>query len=150
MCSISKSLYSIKLNDLDKLPREIIEEHIWPYISPYIKVWLKKSYYIRYHHRIKKYIPESLYESYIRFIIRNDYSFIMERLLYDYFDDWIKILRFPYKNTLFHNYIFFLSYYAVENTSTKTYNLINNYLKIAGYEKKWHKKNSTKYIRWSN
>jgi hypothetical protein len=147
---MSSILSSINLNELDKLPREIIEEHIWPYISPYVKLWLNKSYYIKYHHHTKKYISEDIYDSYVRFIIRNDYSFIIERLLYDNFDEWIKILRYPYKDTLFNNYIFFLSHFAVENESTKSNNLINYYLRIAGYEKKWHKKNSVKYIRWSN
>ena len=147
MSNISRSF---NLNDLDKLPREIIEENIWPYISIYIKLWLNKSYYIRYHHHTKKCIPYNLYESYVRNMIRNDYSFITERLLYDNFDDWIKILKYPYKDTLYNNYIFFLLHYAIENSSTKSKNLINNYLRISGYEKKWHKKNSIKYIRWSN
>jgi len=138
------------LQNLDKLPSELIEIHIWPNISPLVKVWLNKYNYEKYHHLVKDIIPENLHDSYIRFVIRNDYALIMERLLYENFNNWIKILRYSYKNLLFYNYIFFLSHFAVEHTSCKSNNLINDYLKIAGYEKKWHKKNSTKYIRWSN
>jgi hypothetical protein len=142
--------YNFSLNNLDKLPREIIEEYIWPNISLRIKVLLNKFYYEKYHYIIYQFIPDNQRDSYIRFVIRNDYSMILNKLLQQNFKDWIKLLHYQYKNELFYNYIFFLSHFAVENTSSKSNYLINDYLKIAGYEKKWHKKNSSKHIRWSN
>lgn len=138
------------LSILDDLPNEIVKECVWQYLSPFVKVWLNKSYYEKYHYCVKYYIPENLQDSYVRSMIRKDNSFIIERLLYENFNDWIKTLRYPYKNYIFNNYVFFLSHFAVENTSTKSYNIINKYLRLSGYEKKWHKKNSIKYIRWSN
>ena len=132
------------------LPDDIIHIYIWPHISPNIKIWLNKSCYNQYHLCVKNMIPANIYDSYVRNVIRNDDYMVFDKLLLENFDKWIKILKYSYREYIFYNYIFFLSHFAVENNSSNCSNQISFFLKKAGYEKKWHKKNSIKYIRWSN
>ena len=135
---------------LNLLPDDLINSHVWPNLPHSTKVWLNKSCYKTFHYCIRDMVPANVYDSYIRNVIRYDDCIVFELLLLENFDKWIKILKYSYKEYVFYNYIFFLSHFALENTATKCYSLINSYLKTAGYEKKWHKKNSIKYIRWSN
>ena len=141
---------------LNRLPEELLEYHVWPHVSPYIKMWLNKNYYNKYHKYLKNYICCNVsknsysYDSYVRFIVRNDYVMAFNKLMEDNFDKWFKIKNYEYSAYKFYNYIYFLKHYAIEQYSSKSHNIINNYLINAGYEKKWHKNNSRKNIRWTN
>ena len=61
-------------NIIDNLPYDIIEI-IWENLNPLNKILLNKEYYSKYNYLIDKHIVNK-YESYIRDIIINDYSFV--------------------------------------------------------------------------
>ena len=134
---------------LNLLPDDIIKEYIFPKLSPEILVWLTKENYIKYHYVIKNIIPKYSIESYIRDIIRNDYSFIFNYILDEQFIKWLTMKKYTYKSYIFENYFTFLMQFCIDNNSNKCLILIQN--KGSNYFKeKWSKKVKIKNCRWSN
>ena len=127
------------------------------------KIFLNKKYYNKYHYLIRKIIINksvssqffSSYgmESYIRYIVRNDYYFPFERLIDENFNKWLFMKRYRYKDMVFQNYIRFLIYYCNEFSASSCLNkLITNdkYIKLFGICKKEHKNIINTSIRWTN
>jgi len=133
---------------LNFLPDDIIKEYIFPKLSPENLVWLTKENYIKYHYVIKDIIPKNRLESYIRDIVRNDYSFVFNHLLDEQFNKWLNMKKYTYKCYIFENYIRFLMQFCIDNNSNKCLMLIQN--KGSNYLKeKWSKKVKIKDCRWS-
>tara|TARA_Y100000385_G_C12780543_1_gene503319 strand:- start:94 stop:519 length:426 start_codon:yes stop_codon:yes gene_type:complete len=131
------------------LPDDIIKEHIFPKLSPVILVWLTKENYIKYHYVIKDIIQKNRLESYIRDIIRNDYSFVFNYLLDEQFNKWLNMKKYTYKCYIFENYIRFLMQFCIDNNSNKCLMLIQN-KGSNNFKEKWSKKVKIKDCRWSN
>jgi hypothetical protein len=120
------------INIIDDLPNEILDI-IFYYLNTREKIFLNKKYYIKYNDYIDQYIIN--YSSYVRDIIRLDYSFVFEYIIYRNFNKWIKINNYNYKNIIYNNYILFLSDFANKNKATKCLNLLNLHLEISKLKK---------------
>ncbi len=130
-----------------QLPNDIIIL-IKEFIPHQKLVFVNLNYYNLYHITIRNFIP--LYENYIRDMIRRDNEFVFEKILNENFDKWIMNRQYIYKNMVFNNYIYFIMYFCIENDSEKCRLILYNYLKKRDLWKNIHKKNITKYIKWSN
>ena len=85
------------INIIDDLPNEILDI-IFYYLNTREKIFLNKKYYIKYNDYIDQHIIN--YSSYVRDIIRLDYSFVFEYIIYRNFNKWITINTYNYKNII--------------------------------------------------
>jgi hypothetical protein len=101
--------------------RNIILEYV-----PLKEKWtVYKQIYIDNHSFfMKQRINNCNFDSYIRYVIRNDYYFIFEQLLKNNHSKWRKLNRYNYKCKSFINYYTFLVHYCIENESTQCRNII--------------------------
>ena len=133
---------------INNLPNDIIN-YIFILISPKSKIFLSKSFYNQYNNYIDKIINDNKIESYIRDIIRKDYIFSFKTMFYRNLTHWMLMTNYPYsKNIIFENYLSFLKFYAIKNSSTKCLTFINKHYKSDNL--KSHKYKSSKKIKWTN
>jgi len=133
--------------NINKLP-QVLVDIINSYIPYNIKVLLNKSYYIKYHKEIRKYIDRRQIENYIRTMVRQDNNFVFNYLLVENYRKWLNMKNYYYKSSIYGNYLCFLESYCIENESDKCKELIKKKLEELGLSKNQHKKNTIKYIRW--
>ena len=132
---------------LNLIPDDLLEFYIWPHLPILTKVWLNKELYLKYHSHIQKYIKMSA--NYIRDIIRNDYSFVFNRLMEENLDCWIiPNKHYVYNNITFKDYLNYIHYLISKHNSDKCKMILYSKLKNSGLEKKWHKYKSRKNIQW--
>ena len=127
------------LSYVNRLPNEIvimikdfIPKSIFSLLSkdhylfhfPEKQLYLENNYNIRYPHYNGSDNSHKSYDSYIRFIIRNDSNFIFENILKMNYDKWCKIKKWSYKNLKFKNYIQYILYLCQKYTSGKCKNII--------------------------
>jgi hypothetical protein len=129
------------------LPIEIIYL-IKEYIPKKTLVFTNKENYFSYHSLIKTSITN--YENYVRDIIRRDNEFVFNLVLNENLYKWQNIKKYYYKNMIFNNYLYFISYYCIENDSTKCRTIFSKLCEEQGLCKNLHKKNVIKYIKWKN
>jgi hypothetical protein len=129
------------------LPDEIIRE-IFDYIPRQKLVFINSIYYNLYHYLLKIHIP--IYESYTRDMIRRDNYYVLERLVRENFDSWIKNRQYQYKNMVFSNYIYFVLHFCMENNSDRCRNILMVELSKRDLSRNLHKKNIIKYIKWNS
>jgi hypothetical protein len=129
------------------LPDEIIRE-IFDYIPRQKLVFINSTYYNLYHYLLKNHIP--IYESYTRDMIRRDNYYVLERLVRENFDSWIKNRQYQYKNMVFSNYIYFVLHFCMENNSDRCRNILMVELSKRDLSRNLHKKNIIKYIKWNS
>ena len=134
-------------------PREILEI-IWDFLPEKSKAFVTKTYYEKYH---KLYIYPLLkprFNSYIRFVIRNNYLFLMEQNLIDHYETWIKLYNWSYKQETYTTYIHYLLTASIEYNSQSIINLLRETIKKKSkINKKQLNQNKTitqKYNTWSN
>lgn len=134
-------------------PREILEI-IWDFLPEKSKAFVTKTYYEKYH---KLYIYPLLkprFNSYIRFVIRNNYLFLMEQNLTDHYETWIKLYNWSYKQETYTTYIHYLLTASIEYNSQSIINLLRETIKKKSkINKKQLNQNKTitqKYNTWSN
>ena len=132
---------------LYNLPNELLNI-IFQKLNISIKVLLNKYYYNKYNHILQKKFTFERYNSLVRNIIRNDYIFIFKHILDENFENWIKFIKYDYKNIIYENYITFLIYYCNKYSSNKCKNIIYNYLNNSGIKKNLLKNNKVKYTKW--
>lgn len=145
------------ITKLQALPDEIAMVHIFPKLKPESLVWLNRENYIKYHYTLNKLIPkgrhaqypQGSFEAFIRYTIRNDYSFILKQLLIERKDKWLKMRDYHYDTSYFNTYLHFLTYFAFKNASYKCEQLVNTVGK-AELGEKWYKRSKVRNIRWSN
>ena len=130
----------------NSLPNDITINCIMPFIQPEIMVWVNKENYIKYQSIVRKLIPDNLYENYIRYIVRLDHSFTLEKVIRENIHKWNKMKKYRYKNIVAMDYLHFIYYFAFEHESKKALEVINNIAcELIG--SKWHKRNGVKSIR---
>jgi hypothetical protein len=144
------------ITQINGLPCEI-KNIIFDLLPNNQKIFLNKRYYKKFHYLIRNIIiNHGTYngvESYIRYIIRNDYYFPFERLIEENFNKWLYMKRYAYKDMIFPSYIKFLIYYCTEFGSSACLNKLitnENYIKLFGIFKKEHKNIINTSIRWIN
>lgn len=143
------------LSNLDKIPDDILLNNIKPILRPETLVWLDKTSYIKHHYCIEHLIkhrpsityPSGVYDSYVRDIIRLDYSFVFQQLINDKISNWKKINNYRYKDKIYNSYLYFLFDYALDNNSVKCRKIINNIIN-ALYSKNRYKNTKDKSNRW--
>ena len=142
----NESMYFFK--NIDNLPIELVGL-IYEYIPKIAKVFLSKQMYLEDHMIIRNYINKMNIEKYIRTIIRQDNSFVLNQLLIENVKKWLNMKKYYYKNCIYANYLIFLDSYSLENESTKCRQLILSLLEELGLTKnRFKKKNIIRYIRW--
>ena len=137
---------------INKLPHEMVNE-IYSFIPPGIKLFLSKTLYNKFHILIKKYIIKSdQYENYLRYIIRNDYNIVFQRVINENGLLWLKYKKHVFKKSVYTNYVYLLEKLCIDFESTKCRNILNDFLYKSGFSKNQHKKNMVKLINkeWSN
>lgn len=90
-------------------------------------------------------------DSYINFIIKNDFDYVFERLIYYKYNHWVTIRRYKYKGVSHSNYLTFLNELCIESQSNKCRNVIKNIEKSNPLlRKKRHKKIRHINNTWTN
>lgn len=133
-------------------PQEILEK-IWFYIPNSTKVWSDKYYYEKYHVSLIYPKLKLNYKSYMRYIIRNEYLYLMKINIIDHYDMWCsKIVNIKYKKHTYPKYIDYIKSLSLENNSNKIYSLLKNYENTNKTNKslKSNRKIKYKYNKWSN
>ena len=133
-------------------PPEIIEI-IWNYVPNTTKVWVSKYYYEKYHYELIYPKLKLNYNSYMRFIIRNQYIYLMQINIKEHYVTWCnKIINLKYKQKTFPRYIDYVKNLSLENNSNKIYNLLKNYENNNNSNKslKSNRKIKHKYNKWNN
>ena len=138
-----------KLELIKKLPQEI-EDIIKVFLPISVIITLNKTFYIKYHASIKKYISSGQYDNYIRDTLRRDNEFVFSFLLKENIDIWINIKKYKYSGTNYGNYICFVDKFCIDNESTKCRTVLLDFLNKTGLSKNRHKKNTITNIIWTN
>ena len=133
------------MTTIDDLSDDVVGV-IKEYLPPTTLVWLNATYYDKYKHLIKHLIPEDRFEDYIRDTVRRDNSFVLEHIVRENIERWVKLKRWRYKNMVFSDYLHFIYNYSIETESHKSRKLIDT-IATELFGKKWHKKNGIRYIR---
>ena len=134
------------LQNVCKLPDEL-KTFVSSFITRKVKMFLNKGLYLENHQFIRDYISRCRFESYIRDVIRKDHSFVFNNLLVHNIDKWIKWKRYLFRDCVYLNYLVFLNFYCIDNSSTKCRELIQQKIEELGLSKNQHKKNLIKYIQ---
>jgi len=72
------------------------------------------NYSIRYYQ-----ITDRMKDNYIRYLLRNDLSFLFEKILNIEYYRWNKKHKYTYKHHNYKNYLDFINFYIYENNSGK-------------------------------
>jgi hypothetical protein len=112
-----------------------IKRHIWDFVPYYIKYKINKnlftSLFWEYHDRYivkgrgvrfefditKSIYNPKTYQSYIRHLLRNDLSFIFDKIFQNKKKNWKRLKNWEYKNFKHKNYIEVLKLQAIEYNS---------------------------------
>jgi len=129
------------------LPDDIIRV-IQEYIPLHVLRFTNKASYAAYHLQVRTLLYN--YESYIREVVKRDYSFIFDILIRENIQKWINTKKYLYKNVIYASYIYFIWNYCLEQHSQLCQIALSNFLKQHGLCQNQHKKNITKHIRWKN
>jgi hypothetical protein len=134
------------LANINKLPVEL-KEFVSSFIPTKVKMFLNKDLYLENHRFIKNYINTTRFDTYIRDIIRKDHAFIFQNLLVHNVNKWIKWRHYLFRDCIYMNFLIFLNFYCIDNSSSKCRKLIQEKIKELGLSKNQHKKNLIKYIQ---
>lgn len=139
----NKCLYQM---DILKLP-EVIVLHIYHYIPIKTLSLTCKNYW---ESNYKKIMSKS-YNSYCRFLLRNDMNYVF----INYFKINLDIIMNPhkisYKNNFFGSYYDMIKYISLhEYNSQRCLKTMNDYIKKNSIHKKKYKKMRTRFNKWSN
>ena len=85
---------------------------------------LENKYKIHYPHYNGGTNKHKSYDSYIRFIIRNDFNFLFGKMLNIHYIKWNKTKKWNYRNMKFRNYLEYILYLCELNRSGKCKNII--------------------------
>jgi len=108
---------------ISTLPVEI-KEIIYNFICDEVKSNLTKELFIlNYENKIKK-VP--YYNSYLRYLIRNEHEFILKINLNLKKNHWFNLKNWKYNNRYFPNYLTYLKYYAQQQNKNKMYQIIKS------------------------
>ena len=133
--------------DYLKLLPEVIINKIQNYIPVQYLVNLNKNYYNLHNSENRKFIPGSYFNSYIRDVVRNDNSFVLDYVMKEYSTTWNKNKKYKYDNSSYSSYSEFLKQYSLDTISHQCNNLLNESSKN-NTSGKQHKKVHSKNNRW--
>ena len=122
-----------------------IMHYIYDYIPYKYKAILNKENYIKYNQLQRKMIPRSVFNGYIRHMVRRDNDFVLKFILHEYQHKWNKKIKFIYKNSTYHTYNIYLMHYSMELQAIKCYTLLKE---TNNTDIKQHKKVRSKKYKW--
>tara|TARA_B100000073_G_C23670681_1_gene548491 strand:+ start:621 stop:995 length:375 start_codon:yes stop_codon:yes gene_type:complete len=122
---------------------------IFEHVRDEEKIFVNKEYYFKYHHLLKNKIDSKHYDNYLRDIIRNDNSFVLNQLLEENYEKWLSKKKRIHKNIIYNNYTDYLIGLCLDYESTKCRELINDFYNNKGLSKNLHKKNRNNNKRWT-
>jgi hypothetical protein len=142
---------------LDTLPKDVIIQHIRPRLAPESLVWLSRSNYMAHHattipmlrERPCARFPLGRWETYVRHMIRDDCSFVVQQLLRDNAHKWVRRRNYRYRHNTYPTYLHFMWEYSGEFTASRSRRLILD----AGAELiggNWYKRRRDRSTRWTN
>ena len=109
------------------LPQDILSHKIFIYLNYDILSLTNKKYWLlHYNYRLSSLKKN---KAYLRFLIRNDYSFIYKNFLNKTLDILVKNKKFKYKNKYFTRHIDLSIYLINEYNASKCKNIIKNIMK---------------------
>ncbi len=111
------------------LPDDILYD-IYLYIQNESKYLLNKTNYEKHYVNIINSLRKATYNSYIRFIIRNDYSYLFDNLLKHKYNEFHTKNKISYKNITYKYLYEFVKYYIQTNNSCRCNNILINYQSI--------------------
>ena len=132
------------ISKISELPDEIIN-HIKEFMPNCKLVFVNRYFYNLYHYTIRNSI--SLYENYIRDMVRRDNDFVFKKIIEENMERWIKNKNYVYKNMVFKNYSFFINYFCMEHNSQNCRKILYDYLNKCQLSINLYKKNTIKYIK---
>ena len=122
--------HELNLSYIKSLPEET-EIIIKEFISIKTLCFLNKTYYIKYHKNVKKWImSKNLYDNYIRHMLRNDNEFVFKLILKENALRWFRMKKYKYSNKIFPNYCCFIDKFCLDNESSKCRNLIKKHINL--------------------
>ena len=90
-------------------------------------------------------------DSYINYLIKNDFHYVFGLLIHYKYKQWINIKRYRYKGYLHRNYLEFLNHLCITSESTKCRNILKKAESfIPLLRKKRHKKIRHINNTWTN
>lgn len=108
------------------LPDDILYD-IYLLIHNESKYLLNKTNYEKHYVNIINSLRKAKYNSYIRFIIRNDYSYLFDNLLKHKYNEFHIKNKISYKNITYKYLYEFVKYYIQTNNSCRCNNILINY-----------------------
>ena len=135
------------LQHIFMLPDDIIRV-IKEYIPLRILQFTNKISYVAYYLHQRNVMHN--YESYVREVVKRDYSFIFELIIRENIQKWNNSKKYLHKNVIYASYIYFILNFCNEHNSHQCRIVLSNFLKQHGLCQNQHKKNITKHIRWKN
>jgi hypothetical protein len=102
---------------INRLPECLVRE-IYDFIPRSVSLWLNRENYYKNHELVKRMITID-YETYVRNVIKNDYSILFELILRENLNSWFVERKYYFKKSTYSSYLSFLFDYSVENESTK-------------------------------
>lgn len=130
-------------NNLD----EYTKSHIYSFLPHESLFWVEKKIYIKNHSHLQTRFnntSSSLYNNYIRFIIRNDFDFILKTILNQHNTHSWGSKKINYGRVKYRNYFHFLDCFMFENNSHKCRELLFTIVFRKKYKKIYRS------IAWSN
>ena len=122
-----------------------LKNEIYEFIPRAYLVWTNKEYYTNYHGSIQRFlVDKSLYDAYIRHIIRKDLHFPLSIVITTHQNPTWKTKRYKFRNAKYENYLHFMDCFMFENNAHKCRNVLFTYV----FRKKYKKTNRN--ISWSN
>jgi hypothetical protein len=100
---------------------------IYLYIHNENKYLLNKTNYEKHYIEIINNLRKTEYNSYIRFIIRSDYSYLFDNLLKHKYNEFHTKNKISYKNITYKYLYEFVKYYIQLNNSGRCNNILINY-----------------------
>ena len=121
---VCNNISSFLSMELYYMPADIIQL-IEDYIPYKYKILYSKKHYMLYH----KFATFKPYDSYLRYIIRNDMYFVLNVLFTENMNTWLKKNKKLFKKYNCDAYIKLLNNWCIEYKSNKCRNIIIKYIK---------------------
>jgi hypothetical protein len=121
---------------------------IYSYLPETYAIFLNKKLYLKKHKLVKQWIPPSLYDNYIRDMVRKDCEFVFTEIVDQNVKQWLKMKKYKYDNIIYNNYFYFLASFCIDNKSTRCRDVLTRNLEKLGMSKNQHKNNRAINIKW--
>lgn len=105
------------------MPLEI-KEIVYYYIPDNVTSNFTKKSFIEYYEKKRKIIP--YYNSYIRYLIRNNHEFIFNLNLEINSKHWFNLKYWKYENKIYSSYLTYLKQYTNKQNKNKMYQIIKS------------------------